>query len=155
MLRLIDAFMDRASDYVTALIFDGETCHQLIKQCVHGNLDRVSRLKLAELVYFKDVQYSEIPGTDLLPRCPMKICKVKGQPLFAITGPAHSVKNAASQLMSATKVLYYGNFAADPTPMLEHDLPLPAYVRKDAMSDRLTSLLSNPFFMISSSAPWH
>ena len=143
MLRLIDAFMDRASDYVTALIFDGETCHQLIKQCVHGNLDRVSRLKLAELVYFKDVQYSEIPGTDLLPRCPMKICKVKGQPLFA-----------ASQLMSATKVLYYGNFAADPTPMLEHDLPLPAYVRKDAMSDRLTSLLSNPFFMISSSAPW-
>ncbi|CAK9022434.1 unnamed protein product [Durusdinium trenchii] len=134
--------MDRASDYVTALIFDGETCHQLIKQCVHGNLDRVSRLKLAELVYFKDVQYSEIPGTDLLPRCPMKICKVKGQPLFAITGPAHSVKNAASQLMSATKVLYYGNFAADPTPMLEHDLPLPAYVRKDAMSDRFAVLLT-------------
>ena len=68
--------------------------------------------------------------------------------IFALCGPAHAMKNATGGLMSSCKVLYYGSLYADPAGALQNGLPVPAFVRKDSMSDRLAALLCNPMFLL-------
>ena len=120
----------------------------MVKSALHGNQDPAFAARLQkETQFFWHVSYTAVPGTQVLPRMPVKLCKIQGQIYYGLPGPAHSAKNSASQLCSEATVLFFGHFMADPSGSLEFDMPLPAYCRKDSMADRLTSLVSCPLVM--------
>ena len=129
------------------------SCWTILKCIIHGQVDGSLRRKLAETVFFKDVKHEKVPGLEGI-RFPLRICKVKGRVLYLLPGPAHAVKNAAAQVASESKVLYFGQHMADPTGAVTNGMPIPAYGRKDAMSDRLCSLFSNPLFLLQD-VTWH
>lgn len=152
---MLDELLHYAHDYVRVLLFDGGACNQVLRSIIHGQMDNSFRRKVVDLKYFSKLSYSECPGMQDLPRFPMKTCFVdKTEQIFALQGPSHALKNGASQVCSESKVVFFGHFMCDFSGALQNDLPLPAYSRKDAMSDRLCSLLSHPLFLIHSDATW-
>lgn len=66
----------------------------------------------------------------------------------------HSMKNMAGQLVSPLRSLLFGRFHADSSGARRMGLPPSAFVRDDAMSDYLCSLLMNPYFVVSSPDAW-
>lgn len=151
LLRIVDEVMFQAADFVQMFIFDGETCHQIIRSAVHGDANLAIKRQLMETKFFSKIRYRPIEGLESLPRIPLKIAFVDGHPLWALPGPAHALKNAAAQLCAEGKVLQFGLYFADASGALSGGLPLPAFTRKDPMSDRLCSLLSNPLYLIKDS----
>lgn len=150
---MLDAFMDVAGSYVRLLVFDGESCNGILKSAIHGNMDLHHRRRLQDTRFFHKVRHGEIPGLESLPRVPMKIAKLDGvDAVYAMPGPAHATKNALAQACSEGKVLFYGKYPCDASGTLEFNVPIPAFCRKDAMSDRLCSLLSCPLFLAQTKA---
>ena len=74
--------------------------------------------------------------------------------LYTLSGPAHALKNACGQASSPIRFLFFGDLWADAACMLPHGLPVPAFTRKDEMSDRASALLCNPFYLVHDLAPW-
>ena len=66
----------------------------------------------------------------------------------------HASKNASGQLCSSLRTIFYGVFWCDTTAMRGNGLPPQAYSRASPMSDRLSSLLNNPYFLCSKVEPW-
>eukprot|EP00435_Cladocopium_sp_Y103_P024467 s2243_g6.t1 len=145
---MLDAFMVRASPFVKMFVFDGESCNNVLRNAIHGTLDATLRRKLLSTEFFSQLNHAGIPGFEALPRLPIKHCTTdSGRSLYALCGAAHAMKNACGQLMSSGRVLFFGRHYADAAGALAHGLPLPAFGRKDAMSDRLCALLCNPLFL--------
>ena len=155
IFTMVDEIMLHCAPYVRLFTFDGEACNQLLRAFLHGTASPANRKKALEsdLKVFSRMEYHAIPGTQNLPRCPLRIAILEGEPIYAMPGPAHAAKNAAGQVCAAGKVLHFGTFAADAAGALSHGLPVPAFARKDAMSDRLCSLLCNPLFLVSDDVP--
>lgn len=149
----MDEFMFVSSDFVRVIICDGESCNNILKDAVFGRLGPAHRRRLLQTKFFQHLTHRAIPGLSILPHVPYQMCFFKDEPIYCLSGVAHAVKNSAGQTMSETKVLFYGKHFVDSTGALQFSLPVPAYCRKDAMSDRLTSLLSNPYFLIRASEP--
>lgn len=142
-------------DLCRVLVFDSEGCNIMIRKALCGTLEGNQMQKLRSLGFFGSLEFEPVKGLEHWPHLPIKICKVRGEPVFALAGPAHSTKNAAGQLVSPSKVLYFGRFFSDAAGTLQYSMPVPAFMRKDAMSDRLCSLLSSPLFLVEFEVPWH
>ena len=151
ILAIIDEFMHYASDYVKVIISDGETCNTLLRKVVHG-VGRIlpeHKKRLSKLKFFSLVRHHQIAGVEALPRFPMQMCCIRDRTLFVMGATAHCLKNSSAQAMASHRVLMFGKFFCDASPCLRHALPVPAFARKDPMSDRLNALLCSPLFMIS------
>jgi hypothetical protein len=149
VFRMLDAFADRASEYCKLFICDGEACNSILKSAICGQLSPELKRKMFQTKFFSRLRHVPIQGLEELPHFPIRSCFLDdGDPIFCMPGSAHAVKNAAGQVCSETKVPYFGRHFCDATGALEFSLPIPAYVRKDGMSDRLSSLLANPFFLM-------
>lgn len=140
-------FADSLGDLCRCLVVDAEGCNHLIKRIVHGNLDAESTRKVQSLHFFSQLRYEQFPLE--WPRVPLNMTRIGNEPIFCVTGPAHSMKNSAGQLQSHIRTLYFGDIFADCSGALPHGLPWPAFQRRDAMSDRLCALLCGPQFLIS------
>ncbi|CAK9073231.1 ZnF_CDGSH domain-containing protein [Durusdinium trenchii] len=122
LLRIVDEVMFQAADFVQMFIFDGETCHQIIRSAVHGDANLAIKRQLMETKFFSKIRYRPIEGLESLPRIPLKIAFVDGHPLWALPGPAHALKNAAAQLCAEGKVLQFGLYFADASGALSGGL---------------------------------
>lgn len=148
MVKVIDRVLSQnLGDLCSCLIMDGEGCNQMVLKIIHGDIDSDMQIKVEKLGFFRKVRHAPIPLD--WPRLPIKLCLVDGDPFFGLVGPADTMKNAAGQLQSPIRILYYGEYFADCAGMLQHGVPWPAFQRRDAMSDRLCSLLASPQFLIS------
>lgn len=145
---MMDELLHRCQDYVRVFLFDGEACNQLLKSIIFGQLDAHHRRSVMDLKFFSKLTFGERPGLSVLPRCPIKSCFFDQDQIFAMQGPSHALKNTAAQICAEGKVVFFGKFMTDCSGMLANDLPLPAFNRKDGMSDRLTALLSSPMYLI-------
>ena len=151
IVRVVDHVLSQSlGDLCACLIMDGEGCNQPIKKMIHGLADPTMLRKMQNLEFFSKLEYTPIPLD--WPKLPMQIATIEGEPFFGIIGPAHTMKNAAGQLQSHIRTLYYGNIFADVSGALAHSLPWPAFQRRDAMSDRLCALLSAPHFLLTPTA---
>ena len=151
---MLDAFMVHAFPFVKLFVFDGESCNSVLRNVIRGTADASLRRKLYSTQFFSRLNHASIPGFEALPRVPMKHCTTdSGRSLYALCGSAHAMKNACGQLMSSGRVLFFGHYYADASGGLPMGLPLPAFVRKDAMSDRLSALLCNPLFLLRDAEP--
>ncbi|CAK9074248.1 unnamed protein product, partial [Durusdinium trenchii] len=148
IVRMMDELLHRCQDYVRVFLFDGEACNQLLKSIIFGQLDAHHRRSVMDLKFFSKLTFGECPGLSVLPRCPIKSCFFDQDQIFAMQGPSHALKNTAAQICAEGKVVFFGKFMTDCSGMLANDLPLPAFNRKDGMSDRLTALLSSPMYLI-------
>lgn len=142
---MIDEFMHYAAERVRIFVCDSEACNLLVKSAIHGDFDRSVLRKLSETRFFSKLKYKEVPGMEILPNFGIRSCLLDDDPLYCMPGPAHATKNSAAQMMSSTKVLYFGSHFADASGTLTKGMALPAFTRRDPMSDRLCSLLSNPW----------
>lgn len=145
---MVDLVLREVYEHCAIVIFDGESCNQGIKAAIHGTLDGASRRALEGTSFFEHLQHTQVKGLEDLPHLPIQACTFDGSYIFALPGPAHACKNSAGQVMSECKLLHFGSYAADCAGALSLDMPIPAFCRKDPMSDRLCSLLSNPFFLV-------
>lgn len=161
---MLDAVLAHGKDYVRLIVCDGQGCHGLLRNAIWGNLDPAFRRKIMDTSWFSLLRHKELPGLEDIPNFPFKLCMLGDNPVYCLAGPAHAAKNAAGQALSPAKVLYYGVHFCDPAATLQNSMPVPAYCRKDPMSDRLCSLLSSPWFLISQDdiadlnevhIPWH
>ena len=153
IVRLVDRVMSMAiGDLVTCLIMDGEGCNTLILRILHNDIDANLQRKVQSLQWFSRLRFQ--PLRLEWPRVPMQLCTIDQEPLFGIVGPAHSMKNAAGQLQSHIRTLYYGDHFADLSGALPGGIPWPAYQRRDPMSDRLCSLLCSPQFLVAPIVTW-
>ena len=135
---MLDAFMVRAFPFVKLFVFDGESCNSVLRHVIHGTADSSTRRKLLSTQFFSQLNHASIPGFEALPRVPMKHCTTDaGRSLYALCGA----------------VLFFGHYFADASGGLALGLPLPAFARKDAMSDRLSALLCNPLFLLRDEDP--
>ena len=134
-------------------LFDGEACNQVVRSAIYGDASPQNRRKIFDTKYFSRIQHKKIKGLETLPRFPLLAAYYDDKPVYAMPGPAHACKNSAAQLSSPGKLLFFGSHAADSSGCLEAGLPLPAFSRKDPMSDRLCSLLSNPMYLIPDEEP--
>ena len=147
---MVDHFMLQAASYVKIFIFDGEGCNSVLRQVVHGTAPATLRRRVLNVTqFFSQLRHVDVQGFESLPRIPLMHCLTStGRALYALCAPAHAMKNAAGQLMSSGRVLFYGEHYADAAGALSNGLPAPAFSRKDAMSDRLCALLCNPMFVL-------
>lgn len=152
VFRIIDLVLSYVSEHVRVVICDGEGCNNHIKQVIQGTLPPDLRRKMHGFQLLKNVCYKEIEALSSVPGLRPKLCYIHGNLMYGLPAPAHSAKNSSAQLLSESKLLYYGMYFADPTGCLEYNMPVPAYTRKDAMSDRLNSLLTCPLFMLPETA---
>ena len=151
---MLDAFMMRAFQFVKVFVFDGESCNNVLRHVIHGTADARTLRRVRSTQFFSQLNHASIQGFEALPRVPMKHCTTDaGRSLYALCGAAHAMKNACGQLMSSGRVLFFGHYYADASGALALGLPLPVFVRKDAMSDRLSSLLCNPLFLLRDADP--
>eukprot|EP00435_Cladocopium_sp_Y103_P041609 s486_g11.t1 len=149
VFRMVDHFMQQAASYVKVFIFDGEGCNGVLRQVVHGTASATLKRRVLNTDFFSQLRHVEVQGFECLPRNPLMHCLTgTGRALYALCAPAHAMKNAAGQVMSSGRVLFYGEHYADASGALSNGLPMPAFSRKDAMSDRLCALLCNPMFVI-------
>lgn len=156
ILRIVDHFMQSPmGELCRLLVFDSEGCNIMIRKAFCGTLEPLQMQKVRSLPFFGQLEFENLKGLEDWPHLPMKLCKVRGEYVFALAGPAHSTKNAAGQLVSTSKVLYFGRFFSDAAGTLQNSMPLPAFMRRDAMSDRLCSLLSSPLFLVDFEVPRH
>lgn len=145
---MMDELMAHAHDRVRVFLFDGEAANQVVRSVVHGELDAIFRRKIKDFKFFSRLTWQECPCAQELPRFPIKLCQVdRAEYIHAMPGSAHALKNSAAQICSPRKVVFFGSFMTDCSGGLAFDLPLPAFSRRDPMSDRLCSLLSNPMFL--------
>lgn len=147
---MLDEFAHRVSDFCQIFISDNESCNQILKAAIWGELSPELKRKMFDTKWFCKLKHSNIQGLEILPHMPLRLCTVNEEPIFAMTGPAHSEKNAFTQIAVDCRTVHCGRHFVDATGCLEHQLPIPAYVRKDPQSDRLCSLLASPFFMVPS-----
>ena len=68
--------------------------------------------------------------------------------IFHCLASGHANKNTSGQLCSMLRTCTYGEYWADVTLARSHGLPPAAYSREEPMSDKLNSLLTNPFFLV-------
>lgn len=134
------------------LIMDGEGCNQMIRRIIHGDMDPDLRRRVQNLRFFSRLRFQPL-ALDW-PRVPMQLCTIDQEPLFAIVGPAHTMKNSAGQLQSHVRSIFCGDYFADLSGSLPHGIPWPAFQRKDPMSDRLCSLLCSPQYLIVPVVAW-
>ena len=154
ILLMLDAFMQHASEYVRIFICDSEACNLMLKALIHGTVESSMKRKIAETRFFSRIRYCEVPGLSDLPSFPMRLCQFDGDFLYCMPGAAHAAKNSCAQLMAPHKLLHFGAYFADASGTLLNDMPLPAFCRRDPMSDRLASLLACPFYMVGRGEPW-
>lgn len=153
---MIDAYMVHAIQYVKLIVFDAESCNHLVRSCIHGCLEATYQRRLGETQFFQTLRHSKISGLESLPRFPISICQAQdNECIYALPGPAHAGKNAVGQMQSEGRLLFYGDYMCDSAGTLEYSMPLPAFTRKDAMSDRLAALLSCPLFCVAMKEIWH
>ena len=148
VFKIIDEMMYHSKDFVRILVCDGEACNRLVKNAIFGDATPDYRRKILDTKYFSHVHHRKIAGLEGLPRFPLLSATVDGEAMYFLPGTAHACKNAAAQISSSTKIVHFGMHAADASGLLSAGLPLPAYSRKDPMSDRLSSLLANPMYLI-------
>lgn len=146
---MVDEVMHQARGHITMVVCDSESCNHMVLQAIHGSLDAKLRRKIMDTKWFSQLTHRKIPGMDVLPRCPMMLAFDEDRAVYAPGGVAHAVKNSSSQVLTEHKLLYFGVYAADPSGSLQYGMPLPAFCKRDSMSDRLTALLSCPIFYIS------
>lgn len=147
-------FSHEPGELVKIVIVDGEGCNGLMKRAIFGQISSAFRKRLDGLQWFSRLKHVSLAGVEDWPRCPIKACKLDDQWIYAMPATAHSQKNSCGQLQSNIRVLYFGNFFADVSGALANSLPVPAFVRRDTMSDRLAALLCNPLFMVCDRDPW-
>ena len=151
---MVDHVMMLSHSYVKMLVCDGEGCNQSIRAAIHGDMEARLRRKLLDTKFFSDIKHRKVPGMECLPRFPIACAFYEESALFAMPGPAHAVKNCAGQICAEGKLVFFGVHFCDAAGTIGNGMPLPAFSRRDPMSDRLTSLLSNPLFLLSDEAPW-
>eukprot|EP00435_Cladocopium_sp_Y103_P000434 s270_g1.t1 len=135
VFRIIDLVLNYVSEHVRVVICDGEGCNNHIKQVLQGTLPPELRRKMHGFKSLKNIVYKEIDALSSVPGLRPKLCYVNGNLMYGLPAPAHSAKNSSAQLLTESKLLYYGKFFADPSGCLEYSLPLPAYTRKDAAGE--------------------
>ena len=86
MLRIVGDFMTVAGPYVRCLLFDAHGSHQFIRRCLHGDLGPIGRADLEKLPFWRGMRFEEMPPHGL-PRLPVRICKVAGEPVWGLPGP--------------------------------------------------------------------
>lgn len=88
-LRVLDAFMRVAGDFVTGLVFDAATPHNVIRRLLHGNPTDEDLAMLEnpslDLRWFNRIRYVDLPH-HRLPRFPVKAAMVDGQVYHALGG---------------------------------------------------------------------
>ena len=153
IVRLVDKILSGSiGDLCSCLIMDGEGCNQVVRRLIQGVPDADAKRKLDSTVFFKHLRHEPFPLK--WPRVPQKLCTISGDPFFAVVGPAHTMKNAAGQIQSHIRTLFFGDHFADLAGSLQQGMPWPAFQRADPMSDRLCSLLAAPLFLLSAVASW-
>ena len=90
LLRIMDAFMAAASEFVVGLVYDAATPHQTIRRLLHGtptveDLALVGELD-SSLKFFNRISYKDLPPHNL-PRLPIRVAMVEGQVYFGVCGP--------------------------------------------------------------------
>ena len=148
---MVGQILAEAAPLLRMLTLDGEGCHQLILKSVFGNLSEAERGIASETPFFRDLRHRPLPSS-CLPRVPMMCCLHRDEEIFAMPGVLHVIKNASSQACSPGKVLFFGRYICDAVGLLGAGVPVPAYTRRDPMSDRHNALLNNPFFLAASLA---
>ena len=146
---MVDTFLSHPTgDLCKVLVMDGEGCNMLVRKALHGSLTAKEKRNLASMKWFSKLEHMPLQGLESWPRMPIQAAKIDGQFVYAVPGVAHAQKNANGQLQSEIRVLFFGSYFADASGTLAHSMPLPAFLRSDPMSDRLSSLLNCPLYMI-------
>lgn len=128
-------------------ICDGEGCNAVLRRAILGNLTLEEKRRVQSLSWFSRLKHTKVPGLGKFPRWHVRACTIDGEPIFYLQGVAHAVKNACSQATSTIRILHCGWYWVDAAGALKNNIPLPAYKRADAMSDRLAALFNCPMFL--------
>ena len=137
------------SKIIKGLTFDGHGAHNWFRSALMGVFDASVEEELGQTEWFWDLTWEDLPCHDL-PRLPVKVCKHHGQVIWPLQGPMHAAKNVSGQLNSVLRTIHMGVYYCDSSAARAHGLPPCAYVRSEAMSDKLNCLLWNPYFSIQS-----
>ncbi|CAK8991551.1 Uncharacterized protein SCF082_LOCUS2894 [Durusdinium trenchii] len=151
MLDLLGRVLEKASGIVRALVFDQHSSQLFIRKVIHGQLQGMDPIELRALPWFGKLSYESLPAC-CLPRLPVRLCKepVSGEYFWALPGVCHSSKNLNGQMVSPLRTLFFGELFTDNTQCRVHGLPPAAYSRVNPQSDKLNSLVNNPFFLVDS-----
>ena len=116
-----------------------------------GDFDKLSHFEVmdAQAPCFKDVTYEVLPP-HALPRLPLKILKYHGGSVWCLQGPCHASKNAAGQLTSLLRTIYFGQYFVDHSGSRQFGTPPVVFRRGEPMSDSMNAALFNPLYVISS-----
>ena len=85
VLRIMDEFLQKASDLVTCVIFDGATAHQTLKRTLLGMPTNADRGMLQDMKFLSCLEFRDLPE-HCLPRLPVQIPCVDGEPFIALPG---------------------------------------------------------------------
>lgn len=85
MLNVIGQAMLASNGVVRALVFDGAGTHQYIRKVLHGQISGLNLDDLKQVPWFNELKWEALPQT-CLPRCPIEICKWRGEHVTALPG---------------------------------------------------------------------
>ncbi len=101
MLTTTGILLKEVGWLVKVLIWDGHQGHLFVRGCLHGDLAGIDATTLAEVPFFNELTYHELPR-HALPRFPIKVCKHRGEVIWGLPAPC----SLASVVQSHSITIY-------------------------------------------------
>lgn len=91
MCRILNSLMEASNGTIQGLVCDSASTHQYIKKYIHGQHQTLPVSDIRELSWFRKIVFKPMPECEI-PRMPMQIAYVDGEPIWAIPGVCTSTK---------------------------------------------------------------
>lgn len=85
MLLAVSKLMQAGHWLIKALTFDAAHVHNYIKESLFGVFSKCSPDMLAEIPWFNQLEYKELPP-HVLPRLPLRLCYHSGETVLCLPG---------------------------------------------------------------------
>ena len=148
MLKIVAEFLAASEWCVKGITFDAHGAHTYFKEALLGDFQTLDREVLNSLPFFDQVSYESLPR-HVLPRLPARVCKHRGESIWALPGSCHASKASLGQQVSPLRNIHYGKSCSDHAMALSLGAPPCAFARVEAQSDFLTAMMYNPWFLVS------
>ena len=125
---------------------DNHGSHRFIKQLMLGIKTSLPEKTLTDVPFFGQLSYEQMPSSVISNLC-FSQPFFKGEPVFALNGPANLQKNVAGAMRSG-KMIFYGDHFVDLQGTLDCGLPPASFGGFDSQSDLLAALLVSPYHYV-------
>eukprot|EP00438_Fugacium_kawagutii_P000354 Skav226439 [mRNA] locus=scaffold2660:52835:53389:+ [translate_table: standard] len=85
MLDILGRVLQSCDDTVKSVCFDAATFHQLLRKCMHGQLQDVNVRLLEDIPFFSEIRHFPLPPS-VLPRVGIQFASIRGEVIWAIPG---------------------------------------------------------------------